>query len=71
MGLREDHVDPSAGFAGDFVGRVLDELEKLTVAVSALRDAALPIGVFGHEAGIHGIGLQNARGLFEDGIDHR
>ncbi|MEW2293492.1 hypothetical protein ABZ719_12390 [Streptomyces sp. NPDC006743] len=64
-------MDASTGFAGDFVGRVLDELEKLAVAVSALCDAALAIGVLGHEAGVHGIGLKNAGGLFEDGFDHR
>ncbi|WP_231573737.1 MULTISPECIES: hypothetical protein [unclassified Streptomyces] len=63
-------MDASTGFAGDFVGRVLDELEKLTVAISALRDATLAIGVLGHEAGVHGIGLQNAGGLFENGFDH-
>ncbi|MGX1252511.1 hypothetical protein RKD48_005022 [Streptomyces ambofaciens] len=68
--LREDHMDASAGLVRDFVGRVLHELEKLTVAVSALRDTTLAIGVFGHEAGIHGIRLEDTGGLFENGIDH-
>ncbi|MEU9593871.1 hypothetical protein AB0D84_29730 [Streptomyces sp. NPDC048193] len=64
-------MDPSAGFVRDFVGGVLDEFEKLTVSVSALRDTTLTIGVFGDEAGVHGIRLQNTGGLFEDGFDHR
>ncbi|MCP9997569.1 hypothetical protein ABTX83_02265 [Streptomyces werraensis] len=51
-------MDAPARFVRDFVGRVLDELEKLTVAVSTLGDTALTIGVLGHEAGVHGIGLQ-------------
>jgi hypothetical protein len=53
-------MNASAGFVRDFVGRVLHEFEKLTVAVSALRDAALAIGVLGYEARIHGVRLQNA-----------
>nr|WP_234029266.1 hypothetical protein [Streptomyces sp. PsTaAH-124] len=64
-------MDASTGFVGDFVGSVLDELEKLTVAVSALRDATLTIGMFGDQAGVHRIGPQNTGGLFEDGFDHR
>nr|WP_237305348.1 hypothetical protein [Streptomyces sp. SAT1] len=71
MGFREDHLDASVGFAGDFVGSVLDELEKLTVSVSPLRDATLSVGMFGHQAGVHRIRLQNTGGLFEDGFDHR
>jgi hypothetical protein len=64
-------MDASAGFVRDFVGRVLYELEKLPVAVSALRDTAFTVGVFGDEAGIHGVCLQDSGGLFEDGFDHR
>ncbi|WP_202557325.1 hypothetical protein [Streptomyces sp. SID5789] len=64
-------MDASAGFARDFVGRVLNELEKLPVAVSALRDTTLAIGMFGDEAGIDSVCLQHAGGLFEDGFDHR
>nr|WP_253195629.1 hypothetical protein [Streptomyces sp. JHA26] len=64
-------MDAPAGLVRDFVGRVLHEFEKLTVAVSALRDAALAIGVLGDEAGVHGVRLQNTGGLFENGIDHR
>ncbi|MEU4979024.1 hypothetical protein [Streptomyces sp. NPDC021969] len=63
-------MDPSAGLVRDFVGRVLYELEKLAVTVSALRDTTLAVGVFGHETGVHGIRLQDAGGLFENGIDH-
>jgi hypothetical protein len=64
-------MDASAGLVRDFVGRVLHELEKLAVAVSALRDTTLSIGMLGHEAGVHGIRLQDTGGLFENGIDHR
>ncbi|MEW1604058.1 hypothetical protein [Streptomyces sp. NPDC093808] len=64
-------MDAPARFVRDFVGRVLDEFEKLTVAVSALSDTALTIGVFGHEAGVHRIRLQDSGGLFENGFDHR
>ncbi len=71
VGLRENHVDASAGFVRDFVGRVLHEFEELAVAVSALCDAAFTIGVLGHEAGVHGVGLENTGGLFENGFDHR
>ncbi|MDT3728041.1 hypothetical protein ROS62_25470 [Streptomyces sp. DSM 41972] len=52
-------MDASAWFVRDFVGRVLHELEKLPVSVSALCDATLTIGVFGYEAGVHRICLQN------------
>ncbi|CAM5637242.1 hypothetical protein GCM10010266_09300 [Streptomyces griseomycini] len=64
-------MDASARFARDFVGRVLDELEKLAITVPALRDTTLAIGVFGHEAGVHRIRLQDSGGLFENGFDHR
>ncbi|MEU9518179.1 hypothetical protein [Streptomyces sp. NPDC048224] len=64
-------MDASAGLVRDFVGRVLNEFEKLSVAVSALRDTTFAIGVFGDQAGVHRICLQNAGGLLEDGFDHR
>ncbi|MEU9455288.1 hypothetical protein [Streptomyces sp. NPDC048277] len=57
--------------AGHLVRRVLNELEKLAIAVSALGDTALAIGMFGHEAGVHGVSLQDTRGLFENGLDYR
>nr|WP_226486953.1 hypothetical protein [Streptomyces parvulus] len=53
-------MDASAGFARDFVGRVLNELEELPVAVSALCDAAFTVGVLGDKAGIHGVCLQDS-----------
>jgi hypothetical protein len=46
--------------SGHFIRRVLDELEELAVAISALGDTALSIGVFGHETGVHGVRLQDA-----------
>nr|WP_242514011.1 hypothetical protein [Streptomyces leeuwenhoekii] len=64
-------MDASTGFVRNFVGRILHELEELTVTVSALRDAAFSVGMFGDETGVHGISLQNPVGLFEDGFDHR
>ncbi|MEV8296597.1 MULTISPECIES: hypothetical protein [Streptomyces] len=64
-------MDASAGLVRDFVGRVLHEFEKLAVTVAALRDTTFAIGVFGHEAGVHGIRLQDSGGLFENGFDHR
>ena len=45
-------------------------LEKLTVAISALGDTALSIGMFGHETGVHGVRLQDTRGLFENGLNN-
>ncbi|MEU2776161.1 hypothetical protein ABZ646_25325 [Streptomyces sp. NPDC007162] len=56
---------------GHFVRRVLNEFEKLAVAISTLGDTSLTIGVFGHEARVHGVSLQDARGLFENGLDYR
>ncbi|MEU6528564.1 hypothetical protein ABZ869_05145 [Streptomyces sp. NPDC046928] len=70
MAFREDDMDTSPRLCGDLVGGVLDQLEKLTVAVSALGDTTLPVGVFGHEAGVHGVGLENAGRLFENGLDY-
>nr|WP_234310019.1 MULTISPECIES: hypothetical protein [Streptomyces] len=63
-------MDATAGLVGDFVGGILDEFEKLTVAISALGDAALAVGMFGHKSGVHGVGLQDAGGLFENCLDH-
>ncbi|MEV0484845.1 hypothetical protein AB0I69_30075 [Streptomyces sp. NPDC050508] len=63
-------MDSSTGLGGDLVGRVLNKLEKLTVAVSALGDTAFAIGVLGHEARVDGIGLEDSGGLFENGLDH-
>ncbi|MEU7036546.1 hypothetical protein ABZ958_23095 [Streptomyces sp. NPDC046237] len=56
---------------GDFVGSILDEFEKLSIAISALGDTALAIGVLGHEAGVHGVGLQDTGRLLENGFDNR
>nr|WP_235447916.1 hypothetical protein [Streptomyces sioyaensis] len=56
---------------GHFICCVLNELEKLTVAISALGDTALAIGVLGYETGVHGVSLQDTRGLFENGLNNR
>ncbi|MDX3029912.1 hypothetical protein QBB33_13790 [Streptomyces scabiei] len=64
-------MDLSTGLFGDFVGRVLDKFEKLTVAVSTLGDTTLSIGVFGHESGVHSIGLEDTRRLLDNGFDYR
>nr|WP_234485474.1 hypothetical protein [Streptomyces sp. MBT97] len=64
-------MNPTALRPADFVGRVLHEFEKLTVAISALGDTALTIGMLGHETGVHCVSLQDARGLFEHGLDYR
>lgn len=56
---------------GHFVCRVLNELEKLAIAISALGDTALAIGVLGYETGVHGVSLQDTRGLFENGLNNR
>ncbi|MDX3088178.1 hypothetical protein OG789_11835 [Streptomyces jietaisiensis] len=64
-------MDASAGFVRDLIGSILYQLEKLTIAIPALRDPALAIGVLGHETRVHGIGLQDTGGLFENGGDHR
>jgi hypothetical protein len=69
MRIRENNLDSPAGVVRDFVGCVLDELEKLPVTVSALCDTAFAIGVLGYETGVHGIGPEDAGGLFEYGFD--
>ncbi|WTF77052.1 hypothetical protein OG856_16885 [Streptomyces sp. NBC_01594] len=63
-------MDASPRLFGNLVGRVLDEFEELTVAISALGDSALSICVLGHETRVHGIGVENSRGLLENGFDH-
>ncbi|MEU1851809.1 hypothetical protein ABZ499_21675 [Streptomyces sp. NPDC019990] len=70
MRFRQDDMDASPWVFRDFVGSVLDELEKLAIAVPALRDPALAVGVLGHETGVHCVGLQDTSGLFENGINH-
>ncbi|GGV73795.1 hypothetical protein GCM10010499_27700 [Streptomyces thermoviolaceus subsp. apingens] len=70
MGLRQHRVDASARFVGHFVRSVLDELEKLTVAVSPLGDATFAVGMLGDETGVHGVGLQDTFGLFENGFQN-
>jgi hypothetical protein len=71
MSLREDDMDAPSRLIGNFVGRVLDELKKLTVAVTSLSDAAFAISVLGYKARIHGVRLQNTGGLFENGLNYR
>ncbi|MEV7975200.1 hypothetical protein [Streptomyces sp. NPDC086519] len=53
-------MNSSALLVGHLIRRVLDEFEELAVAISALSDPALAIGVFGHETGVHRISLQDA-----------
>jgi hypothetical protein len=60
MGVREDYVNSSTRLVSHFVCRVLDEFEELAVAISALGDPALTIGVLGHETSVHRISLQDA-----------
>nr|WP_245883428.1 hypothetical protein [Streptomyces hyaluromycini] len=71
MGVREDDVNSPALLVGHFVRRVLNELEKLAIAISPLGDTTLAIGMLGHETGVHGVSLQDTRGLFENGLDYR
>ncbi|MEU6985532.1 hypothetical protein ABZ946_19195 [Streptomyces sp. NPDC046324] len=71
MSFCEDDMYPSARLPGDFVGGILYQLEKLSITISALGDTALAIGVLGHEAGVHGVSLQDAGRLLENGFDHR
>ncbi|WTQ99553.1 hypothetical protein OHU19_20865 [Streptomyces sp. NBC_00145] len=63
-------MDAPSRLFGNLVGRVLDEFEELTVAVSALGDPALSICVLGNETRVHGIGVENSSGLLENGFDH-
>jgi hypothetical protein len=64
-------MSSTAGLVRDFVGGVLDELEKLSIAVPALGDTALTVGVLGNEAGVDFVRLKNTRGLFQDSGDDR
>ncbi|MEV6664452.1 hypothetical protein AB0N08_13510 [Streptomyces nigra] len=70
MTFGEDDMNASARLGGDLVCGVLDQFEELAVAVASLSDTALPVRVFGHEAGVHGIRLQDTGGLFENGTDY-
>jgi hypothetical protein len=69
MSIGEYDLNSAARLVGDLVGRVLYEFEELPVPVAALGDTAFTIGVFRYESGIDRIGLQNARGLLEDGTN--
>ncbi|MEV8454454.1 hypothetical protein [Streptomyces sp. NPDC052097] len=60
MSIRENDMNSSARLFGHFVCCVLNELKKLPVAISALGDATLTIGMFGHEARVDGVSLQDA-----------
>ncbi|MEU1317430.1 hypothetical protein ABZ405_20340 [Streptomyces tibetensis] len=64
-------MDGATGLRGDFVGRVLDEFEELTVAVSALRDAPFAVRVFRDQTGVDFVRLQNPRRLLDHGSQHR
>ncbi|MER5675475.1 hypothetical protein ABT081_00855 [Streptomyces sp. NPDC002238] len=64
-------MDGTARVVCYLVSRILYEFEELAVAVSTLGDATFAVGVLGNETGIYFIGLQNARGLFEDGANDR
>nr|WP_314223316.1 hypothetical protein [Streptomyces sp. DSM 40713] len=64
-------MNPPALLPGNFVGRVLYEFEKLAITISALGDTALAIGMLGHETRVHGVSLQDTRGLLENGLDYR
>ncbi len=71
MGFCEDDVNSPAGLVSDFVGRVLDEFEELTITVSALGDTALSICVLSHETGVYGVRLQDTGRLLDDGLNYR
>ncbi|MBE1597605.1 hypothetical protein PV359_43310 [Streptomyces stelliscabiei] len=64
-------MDPTTGLVSDFVGRVLDEFEKLAISVSALSDATLSVGVLGYETGVDGIRLEDTGRLFDNGVNYR
>ncbi|WUK63617.1 hypothetical protein OHA75_12780 [Streptomyces coelicoflavus] len=71
MSVGENDLDSPSRMGGDLVGRVLHQLEKLPVSVSALSDAAFTVRVFRDEPRVDLVGLQNAGGLVEDGRDYR
>ncbi|MDR3081676.1 MAG: hypothetical protein LBV60_12250 [Streptomyces sp.] len=62
-------MDFPAGCCRNFVGGILDEFEELSIPVSTLSDSTLAVRMLGHETGVDGIGLKDARGLFENGLD--
>lgn len=64
-------MDPAAGLVAHLVGRVLDQLEELPVAVSALGDTALAVGVLGDQARVDAVRVQDTTGLLDDGADDR
>ncbi|MEV6111046.1 hypothetical protein AB0L59_00665 [Streptomyces sp. NPDC052109] len=67
----KDDLDSASGLVGDFVGGILDKFKKLAIAISALSDAALSIGMFGYESGVYGVSLQDAGRLLNDGLNNR
>jgi hypothetical protein len=71
MGFCENDVDSSTRLVEHFVRRVLNEFEKLAVAISSLGDTALSVGVLGYETRVHRVSLQDTRGLFENGLKNR
>ncbi|MEC4569626.1 hypothetical protein L8C58_00610 [Streptomyces sp. CMAA1738] len=64
-------MDSAARFIGHFVCGVLNELEKLAIAVTALGDTTFSICMLGDETRVHGVRLQDTRGLFENGLNDR
>nr|WP_244362745.1 hypothetical protein [Streptomyces aquilus] len=66
----ENDVDAPAWIRGDFVRRVLNELEELPVTVSALGDTSFPVCVLRNETRIDGVCLEHTGGLFDHGLEH-
>ncbi|MCL8012756.1 hypothetical protein M1L21_16540 [Streptomyces sp. AS02] len=70
MGVRENDMGRTAGLGGDFVRGVLDELEELSVTVSALGDPPFSISVLRNESGIDGVRLEHTGGLIDHSLEH-
>ncbi|WTG09267.1 hypothetical protein OHA59_17080 [Streptomyces sp. NBC_01589] len=67
--MRENDMHLSTGRVRDLVGRILDELEQLTVSVATLGYPSLTVGMLQNQSWVHAVRLHDARRLFGDLLD--
>lgn len=67
---RQEDVHLAARLVAQFVCAVLDQLEDLSGAVSALEDPSLTVRMFENQAGVDPVGLKDPPGLLDDCFQH-